>query len=131
MLPVISTTSALILTLDYKSDLTSIVVLLESVAGKRLMLDAGCSMLDNPRTIYRGIDKYPVSRNQYQGSASKGLSGDNRLMYFRGAFIDSECPYVTIKRFDHIAAHNTMSAVELHSRIDDALGGFGCKKLCH
>ncbi len=52
------------------SNLTRSEVLLESVAIKRSMLDAGCSMLDNLHPIDSGIDKHPVTSNQYQESAS-------------------------------------------------------------
>jgi len=44
--------------------------MLETVAFADLMLDAGCSMLDNLNTITSGIYKHPVSRNQYPGSAN-------------------------------------------------------------
>jgi hypothetical protein len=35
-----------------------------------LMLDAGCSMLDNLDAIKSGTHKHPVSRNQYQESVN-------------------------------------------------------------
>ena len=40
------------------------------VAFTGLMLDAGCSMLDNLDAIGNGIHKHPVSGNQHQGSVN-------------------------------------------------------------
>jgi hypothetical protein len=42
--------------------------MLLTVAFTGLMLDAGCSMLDNLDAIKSAIHKHPVSRNQYQES---------------------------------------------------------------
>jgi len=48
-------------------------VLLETDAIKNPMLDAGYLMLDNLHAIYSGVDRHPVSRNQYQESASDSM----------------------------------------------------------
>jgi len=50
-------------------DSTATIAMLLTVSLIGLMLDAGCSMLDNLIAIKSGILKHPVSRNQYQGSA--------------------------------------------------------------
>src|SRR5438067_2106682 len=72
------------------------------------------------------------TRNRSRQACSlQQLPGDDQLLHFAGALVDSQRTDVSVETFDGVPALHARPAPQLHRGVDDALSAFGGGELGH